>query len=358
MPPPPPVLPTGPILFRAISPPLLTCAPALGNHIHFGGKGMSARNAFSPTISTGKVYYSFLLKITDLGSLTTSGTAAPFFTAITGGTFVGTAEPSLLVAGVVAKKADTAKYVLGVKKASAGIVYSGNSAGPTTEITNNLGDVVFVVASYEFITGPGNTTTGDKARIWINPDSSTFGGTEPTETVLSTGTADLALSGSPLNGVTIFNRQALFESAAMELDELSVGTTWADVTPTISTVTLAFTTRPVSQRVITGSSVTFNSAGFRATSYKWQLNGVDLPGQTNKTLTHQFRSAERRWQLHCRHWQRKHVSHQQPAGRSDGQRRHFRTIGPALEHPADGSRQSALPDCGQLDATLCAPFCL
>src|SRR5712671_2828431 len=150
--PPLPVLLTGPIWFPATSqlPP-----------------------AFIPTVSSGKIYYSFLLKITDLGSLTTSGPNAPFFTAITGGTFTGTAEPNLLVAGVVAKKADTGKYVLGVKKASAGIVYSGNSGGPTTETTNAIGDVVFVVASYEFIPGPG-VGTGDKARIWINPDSSTF----------------------------------------------------------------------------------------------------------------------------------------------------------------------------------------
>ena len=258
--------------------------PALGNHIHFGGKGMSARNAFSPTVSSGKIYYSFILKITDLGSLTTAGGSAPFFTAITGGTFTGTQEPTLLVAAVVAKKAATGQFVLGVKKASGGITYSTNSAGPTAEIINNVGDVVFVVASYEFVTGPG-AGTSDKARIWINPDQSTFGGIEPIETVLSTGSTDISVAGSPLNGVTIFNRQGLFESAAMELDELSVGTTWADVTPTTSTVTLAFTTRPVSQRVVVGHSATFTSAGFRATSYKWQFNGVDIPGQTNKTLT-------------------------------------------------------------------------
>src|SRR5437868_2555682 len=45
--------------------------PALGNHIHFGGKGTSARTAITPIYNSNNVYYSFVLKITDIGSLGT-----------------------------------------------------------------------------------------------------------------------------------------------------------------------------------------------------------------------------------------------------------------------------------------------
>lgn len=45
-----------------------------------------------------------------------------------------------------------------------------------------------------------------------------------------------------------------------------------------------FTQQPTSQAVATGSSVAFNAAASGAISYKWQRNGVDVPGATGPIL--------------------------------------------------------------------------
>jgi hypothetical protein len=253
-------------------------APSIGNSIRFGGRGMSAHVGFT-SIYSNTVYYSLILKVTDMGKLGT-GAAGVFFAAVTGGAFTG-AEPTLLVSGLLAKKVGPTQYVLGVKKAGGGAAFSGNSSGPTTEITNNLGDVVFVVASYTFISYPGGTN--DEARLWINPTAGTLGASlPPTETVLSTGSADLSVSGYPLTGFTFFNRQGIDEPAGMVADELTVGTSWADVTPTASA--LAFLSQPKAQRAIVGGSASFSITTYRATTNQWQHNGVDLPGANGTTL--------------------------------------------------------------------------
>jgi hypothetical protein len=46
-----------------------------------------------------------------------------------------------------------------------------------------------------------------------------------------------------------------------------------------------FTTQPASQTVNAGASVTLTAAASGATGYQWQLNGTNIPGATNSTLT-------------------------------------------------------------------------
>ena len=245
-------------------------APSVGNSVLFGGNGASSRLSWgSSQISTGAVYYSLILKITDITALNT--TTPQFFVAATPS--VGSGTPTIVVAGLNALKVDATHYVLGIKKAGGGILSSS--------VTNTVGDVVFVVCSYKFVTGPG-TGTGDEARLWINPSSATFGAaTAPPETLLSTGSADLAAS-STIGAVTIFNRSTS-QPNAMILDELTAGTTWADVTPDPTVV--AFTSQPKNQRTVLGGHATFAATTFRATTNQWQHNGVDIAGAQSATLS-------------------------------------------------------------------------
>jgi hypothetical protein len=87
------------------------------------------------------------------------------------------------------------------------------------------GETLFVVLSYEAVPGLQN----DIARMWINPDPSTFRDPlfDPTVTLPdvidnTTGT------GTDIGIASILLRQSPAPNAT--LDELRVGTTWAAVT--------------------------------------------------------------------------------------------------------------------------------
>jgi len=87
----------------------------------------------------------------------------------------------------------------------------------------SLSNTIFIVGSYEFVAG----ATNNISRLWINPDSSTFGlASAPTVTLQNTGASELSL----INGFLI---RGTTGSPAGTADELRIGTTWADVTPVV-----------------------------------------------------------------------------------------------------------------------------
>ncbi len=96
-----------------------------------------------------------------------------------------------------------------------------SSTPPTTSGTFNVGDEIFAVISYNIDNG--------NVSAWINPSSADFGGTEPTATL--TGTDD-----SPATSISKFfiRQDSDDETPSMEFDELRLGTTWAEVTPGLS----------------------------------------------------------------------------------------------------------------------------
>ncbi len=197
-------------------------AASAGNSILYGvSSGPSARFNYGATITNGSVYYSFILKVTDLGALGTSG---GFFAALNNSTGTQTTTPSVIAAGVQSRLSGTG-FNVGLKKAGSGSVFD------TT--TYHVGDCIFIVGCYTFNT---NSTTDDVASLWINPDPSTFGNlAAPTPTLTSTGSADLTGSTPPQIASFVFFRrgdtQASLQPAAMLSDELRIGTTWASVTP-------------------------------------------------------------------------------------------------------------------------------
>jgi len=79
-----------------------------------------------------------------------------------------------------------------------------------------------VVVSYEIVSGSGN----DVMKMWIDPTS--FGGAAPLYDMTLTGFTDVGIAG--LNTIELKNGSS---APRVIIDELRVGTTWADVTPTI-----------------------------------------------------------------------------------------------------------------------------
>lgn len=180
---------------------------SVGNKVSFDGLGRD----FQMTVASqtaGTVYMSFIMQVTALGSLNA-----------TGGYFTGFGSSSTTFGSTVWLKLTGSGYSIGINPRTT----TANTVFDATEIALNT--PVFVVVSYEFVTG----ATNDIAKIWINPSASSFGGvTVPTPTLTAANTiADLT------EIERIFLRQdSDTETPFVDVDEIRLGTAWADVTPT------------------------------------------------------------------------------------------------------------------------------
>ncbi|MDB6024159.1 MAG: Protein of unknown function precursor containing a C-terminal secretion signal [Verrucomicrobiales bacterium] len=174
-----------------------------------GGSGKGARLPLATNITTGTIYYSFAMRVDSTNGLTASG---GFIVALVNNTnsAYGTRMNIKTAAG---------GYLLGVARSGTGYVND-----PTIY---TAGQTLFIVGSYTYNAGAND----DVVRLWINPSSSTFGaGTAPTATVSD------ASSGNDMTVIDQFTfRQASGTAAAVTFDELRLGTTWASVTPAVST---------------------------------------------------------------------------------------------------------------------------
>lgn len=115
-------------------------------------------------------------------------------------------------------------YILGTGRGtgSFGRFWEGDSSNPGTHL-HTTNDVIFAVLEYEIVPGTAN----DIARLWVNPDPSSFGAdTYPTPTVEVLDSPDNDISS--INSFLIANRSSL--SPTMVADELRIGYSWAAVT--------------------------------------------------------------------------------------------------------------------------------
>jgi hypothetical protein len=180
--------------------------PATGN--------MGRMSLAFPAVSTGQCYYSFLLKVTDISTLT--ATATPNVIAAFGDN-VGPQRAAVARAQsyLVAQKSGGG-YILGIGKNKPSVA---NTFYDTT--VRNVGDVLFVVASYDY------STTGHPASLWINPAANSFGASTP-----PTATGSIT-TGTELNspGIQSF-MLGCFTNAppGCIVDDVRVGLTWAVVT--------------------------------------------------------------------------------------------------------------------------------
>ena len=123
--------------------------------------GVMGRLTLGFVVTSGTAYYSFLLKVTDLSGVDTSGTQNNFFAGF--GDTIGNQNAALLRAAtrLYTRKSGTG-FNLGVAR---------NSSTPADWVfettQRSLNTVLFVVGCYDY----GNHT----AKLWINPSSSTFG---------------------------------------------------------------------------------------------------------------------------------------------------------------------------------------
>ncbi|MEO5804790.1 MAG: immunoglobulin domain-containing protein [Verrucomicrobiota bacterium] len=145
----------------------------------------------------------------------------------------------------------------------------GNTtAALSVQLTNNLvtNQAYFVVARYGLANG--------LSTIWLNPIA---------ETNFSVTSFD---SPSP-TPISAFSFRQSTGIGTMLIDDLIIGTSFADVVSTNSVFPPFITTQPQSQAVFEGATATFTvvAGGTPPLSYQWQFNGNNLTNVTGTSLS-------------------------------------------------------------------------
>jgi hypothetical protein len=196
-------------------------SPSTGNSIRINAAtGPSARMGTEFTVTSGTVFYSFAFRVADLTGLSTTGGYVAGFNN-SRGTQSGT--PAVVGTQLLLRATNGNIFNIGLSKAStnaADLVWSSQT------FTTN--ETVLVVGSYTFNSA---TSSDDVSKLWINPDPSDFGSTNPVSTplVASTG-ADI--SANQIASIVFFQRTGGVQPLLTFADELRLGRTFADVTPT------------------------------------------------------------------------------------------------------------------------------
>jgi hypothetical protein len=230
------------------------------------GTGGSARVGLNLTAAPTLVYYSFILKVTDLSAVPTTNSA----NGIAGFSDALPPQGTTLqrIGGRLVVKAGTTGYFLGIGKGSTLADYRYD----TTE--RAIGEEVFVVVAYE---RPGGATN---VSLWVNPSS--LGGDPAPAPVVSvpqgSGAGDLNASG--VASFALSCQPTTIPSCI--IDEVRVATNWAIVTGGSPTFPITINSQPASRVVKVGDRVAF-VVGATGTlpSYQWRLNDTDILDATN-----------------------------------------------------------------------------
>src|SRR5258706_2410792 len=233
--------------------------------------GVMGRLTLGFTTTSGAAYFSFLLKVTDLSAINTSGTQNNYFAGF--GDTIGPQNATLLRAAtrIYTRRAGTG-FNLGVARNSN---TTSDWVFDTTQ--KNTNEVLFVVGSYNY----ANHT----ANLWINPVASSFGAASaPVPAVTATGGADLNA-----NGIRAFVLGCRTNGPpGCLVDDVRIGTSWAIVTggPGVAV-------EPADQTQNVGANAVFSvlATGAPTLAYRWRKNGVNLSdggnisGTTSAALT-------------------------------------------------------------------------
>lgn len=178
--------------------------PSTTGYAIFAADGIDCSTSFTAQ-TTGTVFYSFIMNVNTMASVTDAN----------GGYFatLGTSS-NTYGATLWAKRVDDGTFNLGTEVRTAN---AANTTYDTTPLTT--GTTYFVVVAYTF----GAAASDDTVSIWINP---TIGGAQPAATITDTHTGTDLVSISNF----ILRQDSTTETPSMSVDELRIGTTWAQVT--------------------------------------------------------------------------------------------------------------------------------
>lgn len=182
-----------------------------GNRLTWGGPSMSVRLLFGTNITSGQIYFSFVMRVDSLGtSFNTPGTLAGFAAGTT--TSFG-AKVNIRLNGLGGFNVGTSK--------SSGMTFGGWATNDF-----NVGESIFVVGRYSYIGGAG---TDDTCDLWLNPPPTTFGAASPpAPAVASVGPGGIDIT--PIDRFFFRSGGSTSSPEKLVADEVRAGFTWADVT--------------------------------------------------------------------------------------------------------------------------------
>jgi pectate lyase len=195
-------------------------------------------NQFSSGIKTNSVYYSFLLRVNSTAGLDSTGKL------ITGILRQGSASSYY---NDVWLRLNGSNLEIGLSK-----VRNGTTWYSTPLAT---GTVYFIVTKYQF----GPSSGDDVVALWVNP--ATGATNEPAANVSFS-------TGGDGNNSTGIGRCYLYGGMTVDVDEIRIGTNWAEVTPTAEPLPPT----PLSAPVITNATATVD--GF-------VISGTNGPANAN-----------------------------------------------------------------------------
>lgn len=161
-----------------------------GEAVSFSGSGIDCFAPFTATTS-GTLYASFMINVTDMANVITDGTETYF---------VGITDAAKGFEARMFFKKNGTQYQLGFDAASTTTNYD------TT--LRNVGEVVFVVMGYDF--------TSNTLNAWINPDLTSFNAATPATLTVTPATAITELGGF------ILRQEDTAKTPTMTFDELSI----------------------------------------------------------------------------------------------------------------------------------------
>ena len=191
---------------------------SMGGSINLvSGIGSGARFPIG-SLTSGTIYFSFLMQITDTNGLSTAGV---FWGGLNNGVAASATLPTVVGTRLYTKLVEGG-YVMGVAKNDSTVA---NWVFDTTPRTTS--DVLFIVGSYQIGTG---STSDDVSTLYINPDSGTFGAASPPATgAILTAAVGTDITASAVASFVLMSRIGS-QPAAITIDELRLGTSWAEVT--------------------------------------------------------------------------------------------------------------------------------
>lgn len=175
-----------------------TGVTASGNSVSFSGGGIDTFSPFTTT-TTGTVYTSFLMNVTDMALVTADGSESVFATL--------TDDLKGFNARIFVKRSSATQFQVGCTSVSA-LPAAATIYGATLY---NVGDVVMVIAGYDFAT--------NQLKLWLNPTLATFTAATPA-TITETPTVPFTNLGGFL-----LRQDADNKTPTMTIDELRVATT-------------------------------------------------------------------------------------------------------------------------------------
>ena len=235
---------------------------SIGNSVTNGGNGLGVRRLFGTNFSSGKIYFSALFRINDLGFGAWNGLSSAL------GALCATDNTSFRLQ-VLVKSNSPSGFVFGTQK-------SGTGATATFDTTErHAGDTFFLVGKYDF------TATPNPISLWINPDAATFGAASAPSGFISATTGPDGLTIDRFNMRQNAATGSSSVPASIQWDELRFGFAWADVTPLLLSPP-ALDIPPQSQTVLAGQNVGFSvtASGSAPLAYQWRFKGSNLPGAT------------------------------------------------------------------------------